>query len=397
MDRPEFGLLALQDYTNVKSRSAAARRALEHFRGISTSAPPSRDLSRGHNVPRLQELNKVQGGFKRNKDLRLKRVVDTMGEAAAGASIELIPVERLAKRIAAGESAAEVLNGTFLLSSGLIVIMKRLGYRHPHECLQVFRWAETSPIPMKEVHYDTMITLMGRSAVPVQKVLDILHLMQQSGRRPSSYTYNSVLIACEKRGKWREAVEVLSQMRQAGLRADSVTYNAVIKACAKGALKQGREVGRLLESSGRVENEDIERARVKAGAARKQAEQLLKRMRKSGLTPSAATLSSLILAYVRAGQFKNAMDVFKDMRRADLAPSCEVYESLLRASQTGDRAVAWVGKIVGKIRRSNKAPNDSISYSLLVRALVDRGVLMERDVSMLPLLKEQDEVSSRQL
>ncbi|KAK3256153.1 hypothetical protein CYMTET_34698, partial [Cymbomonas tetramitiformis] len=341
-------------------------------------------------------VSRGTGGLKREA-IRLKRTVDTLCEDVEHASIELVPVERLAKRIAAGESAAHVLTGTFLLSSGLVVLMKRLGARHPHECLQVFRWAETSPIPMKEVHYDTMITMMGRSPLPVRNVLDILQLMQRSGRRPSSYTYNSVLIACEKRGKWREAVEVLSEMRQAGLRADRVTYNAVIKACAKGALKQAREVGRLLESSGSVEDEDIERARVKAGAARKQAEELLKRMRKSGLTPSAATLSSLIQAYIRAGYFKNAMDVFKDMRRADLAPSCEVYESLLRASQTGDRAVAWVGKIVEKIRRSDKVPNESISYSLLVRALVDRGVLMERDVSASPLLIEQGEVSSRPL
>ena len=53
------------------------------------------------------------------------------------------------------------------------------------------------------------------------------------GVRADVITYNTLISAAGRAGKWPRAVQLLEHMRSAGLRADAVTYNALITAARR--------------------------------------------------------------------------------------------------------------------------------------------------------------------
>lgn len=47
-------------------------------------------------------------------------------------------------------------------------------------------------------------------------------------------TYSSLISACEKAGRWEDALRLFDEMQRDGCTPNTVTYNSLITACGQG-------------------------------------------------------------------------------------------------------------------------------------------------------------------
>ena len=68
--------------------------------------------------------------------------------------------------------------------------------------------------------------------------MDVFEFMQTAGKEPNLISYNSLITACAKGVKTKEALDAFKSMQAAGEEPDIITYSSLIKACAKGVKTQ---------------------------------------------------------------------------------------------------------------------------------------------------------------
>jgi pentatricopeptide repeat protein len=111
-------------------------------------------------------------------------------------------------------------------------------------------------------------------------------------------TYNAAISACEKEGKWQQALALLDQMRDQGVTADVITYNAAISACEKGGeisesaslLTRGMEEGLFVEAFSMKKGLDmLDLHRFRLDTAKALIRYFLDRKRRSIVAASSAT------------------------------------------------------------------------------------------------------------
>ena len=56
-------------------------------------------------------------------------------------------------------------------------------------------------------------------------------MVSRHGLRPNQVVCNCVLLACQRSGRWREAVEQLARMNRMRVQADVRSYASVMVAC----------------------------------------------------------------------------------------------------------------------------------------------------------------------
>ena len=64
--------------------------------------------------------------------------------------------------------------------------------------------------------------------------LSLLDEMRVAAVAPNVISYSAAISACEKGGRWEQAVSLLDEMREAGVLPNVVSFNAAISACEKG-------------------------------------------------------------------------------------------------------------------------------------------------------------------
>ena len=57
--------------------------------------------------------------------------------------------------------------------------------------------------------------------------------MKNSGIEPDVISYSAAISACEKGGRWEQALEVFDEMRSRGVEPNVITYTSAMSACVK--------------------------------------------------------------------------------------------------------------------------------------------------------------------
>ena len=58
----------------------------------------------------------------------------------------------------------------------------------------------------------------------------------------SVITYSSLISACEKAGRWEDALRLFDEMQRDGCTPNTVTYNSLITACGQGEFQWQEQV-----------------------------------------------------------------------------------------------------------------------------------------------------------
>jgi pentatricopeptide repeat protein len=139
-----------------------------------------------------------------------------------------------------------------------------------------------------------------------QQLVVVVNEMKRSGLDPSAEMYTSLIVACEKLGRYDEAIGLFKEMKEARLEPSTTTFTVLISICSK-----------------REQN-------THAAA-------LFHEMKEAGLTPSLHTYNALMCANANALQVRDAMDAFRDIRSSGLRPDVVAYNSIMMAcTKSGD-------------------------------------------------------------
>jgi pentatricopeptide repeat domain-containing protein 1 len=63
--------------------------------------------------------------------------------------------------------------------------------------------------------------------------LQVIDHMNSNNTKPVTRTYNTLMIACNTSGQWREALNVYAEMIRLGHSPNTTTFNALISAHSK--------------------------------------------------------------------------------------------------------------------------------------------------------------------
>jgi pentatricopeptide repeat protein len=117
----------------------------------------------------------------------------------------------------------------------------------------------------------------------LDKALGVLQTMQKIGVLANEYTYTCMIAALVKKNKFLQAMKLLEYMESRGTMPTSVTYNAFLSSLAHvGRLRQASEDNGN-DSNNKTNPRVVERALA-----------LLRRMVKSGVSPTVTTVSILL-------------------------------------------------------------------------------------------------------
>lgn len=176
--------------------------------------------------------------------------------------------------------------------------------------------------------------------------------------KPNVVSYNSVIAACIKAGRWEEALKYSDLcLRAPGVRADTYTYTHSIRACAKlGRLDRALSLWQVAKdrklpldahaytsiihacsikqqqtTSSSQKNNYPNNATVVIGWTK--ALELLQEMENRNIQPTEVTYSAVIHACGNAGQWEKALSLFDQMklRQHVLVPSRITYNGVLTA------------------------------------------------------------------
>mmetsp|Transcript_2332 Transcript_2332/g.4718 ORF Transcript_2332/g.4718 Transcript_2332/m.4718 type:complete len:409 (-) Transcript_2332:113-1339(-) len=115
------------------------------------------------------------------------------------------------------------------------------------------------------------------------KVAELFQRMQRvEGVEPTVVTFNAVMSATVKSGRWQEAAPLLEEMAARGIVPNTVTYNIIIAACERGGQWE-------------------------------KAVQVFERMKESGLEPDTISYVGLMGASLRGGQLHKFWETFVAM------------------------------------------------------------------------------------
>lgn len=153
----------------------------------------------------------------------------------------------------------------------------------------------------------------------------------------------ALMIAYERVGKWREAVQVIDRAKALGLEPNTVMYNIALSALGKaGQVDLAREMFGECTHPDAVTYETMIAAFGMAGRP-DCAEEMLESMRKAGFVPQDYAYCGLIAAYGLTGNWKMAFDVKERAKRDGVPPSVHLYNALMAACERArmyDKAVA---------------------------------------------------------
>lgn len=153
---------------------------------------------------------------------------------------------------------------------------------------------EISPLDLSEI-----VRILGKAKM-VNKALKIFYQVKIRKCRPSSGTYNSLIMMLMQEGHYDKVHEIYKEMCSEGnCFPDTVTYSVLIMAFGK----LGRDDSAI---------------------------RLFDEMRENGLHPSAKIYTTLLAIYFKMGKVENALDLVKEMKEKDCAPTVYTYTELIK-------------------------------------------------------------------
>lgn len=201
--------------------------------------------------------------------------------------------------------------------------------------------AEKAQLQFSVTTYNTLLDTCARSG-DMRRLPGLLEEMAQLRIEPNLITYSTIVKGHCQENRLDKAFELVEDMKRAkGLHPDEITYNTLLDGCARhGMFDRGME--------------------------------LLQEMQDAGVPPSNFTLSVLVKLAKRSHMVDRAFEVCDDIsKRYRLRLNVHVFNNLIHActmQQDTDRAFGVLRRML-----KERVHPDGRTYSLLVRAAIDRG------------------------
>ncbi|KHN28549.1 Pentatricopeptide repeat-containing protein [Glycine soja] len=202
-----------------------------------------------------------------------------------------------------------------------------------------------------------LIKLLGEQALADEALLTF-HRMKQFRCRPDTHSYNTLIHALCRVGKFTKARSLLQQMELPGFRCppDTFTYTILISSyCRHGILTGCRKARR--------------RRIYEAG-------RLFRLMLFRKLVPDVVTYNALIDGCCKTLRVERALELFDDMKRRGLVPNRVTYGCFIRYYCVVNEIDKGVEMLREMQRLGHGVPGSS-SYTPIIHALCEAGRVVE--------------------
>jgi pentatricopeptide repeat domain-containing protein 1 len=204
------------------------------------------------------------------------------------------------------------------------------------------------------ITYNTVISALGKAG-RYDDVVRLHREMQKAGVPDDVFTLTGILTACERsEGKWRRAAEVFENFSQRGVSPNTVAYNQFISTMGASG-KWDLAMSAFEEMKAKVKEARDEQARDAAASRQRSSsnDKNINNNRNNNSNssipkPDVITFGALISALERGGQWRLALGVFDEMQASGVKPSVQVYTSVLNACERGgqwDRAAGLFAQL----------------------------------------------------
>ncbi|CAN8269261.1 unnamed protein product [Cochlearia groenlandica] len=219
-----------------------------------------------------------------------------------------------------------------------------------------------------------LVKALGRAKM-VSKALSVFYQAKGCKCKPTSGTYNSVILMLMQEGKHEKVHEVYTEMCNEGdCFPDTVTYSAVISSYDK--LGRDDSAIRLFDEMRQNGLEPTEKIYTtvlgiyfKLGKVTK-ALDLFDEMRREGCSPTVYTYTELIKGLGKAGKVEEACDMYKNMLRDGLIPDVVFVNNLMNTLGKAGRVEELIS-IFNEMGKSWRCTPTVVSYNTVIKSLFE--------------------------
>ena len=254
--------------------------------------------------------------------------------------------------------------------------------------LEIFHWFKSKKCyKLNVIHYNIMLRILGREG-RWDWVKFLWCEMQREGISPSNPTYGTLIDVFSKGGKEKEALVWLGDMHKRGLEPDEVTMGIVMQFYKKaGQFSEAQQFFKVWSSStsdsclsqghlsAQTYNALID-IHGKAGEV-KEAKNLFEKMLQQGITPNTVTFNTLIHASGNQGKLEEVSALLKKMEDIKCLPDSRTYNILISVYIKSDDIDA-ASSCFSKMKASGLVP-DTVSYRTLLYAFSIRHMVKEAE------------------
>ncbi|KAL5542091.1 hypothetical protein UlMin_009801 [Ulmus minor] len=221
--------------------------------------------------------------------------------------------------------------------------------------LEIFDWFKRKDCyELNVIHYNIMLRILGK-ARKWSYIEGLWDEMNVKGIAPINSTYGTLIDAYSKGGLKEEALVWLERMNQQGMEPDEVTMGIVVQLYKKaGEFRKAEEFFKrwsLGECSGKVRHSVNGAIRAESGLH-------------YSICLSSHTYNTLIDTYGKAGQLKEASEVFAKMLREGIAPTTVTFNTMIHICGNNGR-LEEVVSLMEKMEEL-RCPPDTRTYNILI-------------------------------
>eukprot|EP01018_Ginkgo_biloba_P033786 Gb_00138 [translate_table: standard] len=177
--------------------------------------------------------------------------------------------------------------------------------------------------------------------------------IEEEGCEPIIITYNIMLDVYRKMGNcWNKVLSLFAQMKNRGINPDEYTYNTPISACRRGSMHE-------------------------------EAVEFFKKMKAAGCTPDRVTYNSPLDVYGNSRRHDDALNILQGMEKNGCPPSIVTYNELIAAysrdglyNQTVALKDTMAMKVLMKIQKEGCSPN-ICTFNALINMYGKKGKIEE--------------------
>ena len=240
-----------------------------------------------------------------------------------------------------------------------------------------------------DVRIYSMLLSAYAKAGKLNASLKVLKLMRQEGVKPNGHVYAGLMEACVVARQPGVAQDLFDQMTAQAIRPDAVTYTLLVRAIlTKPSKGQPAALGPS-ENPARAAPLDLEERKLRLDAAAgggggganaatsasalsmqpRRAYDLLKRMRREGMRPTAVTYQAFLSGCAAFGAYELAITALGEMLAENITPTRAVFESIVALVDAHEAASTPESRPAEQKDGANSAPRPPPSKAIAAKQL----------------------------
>ncbi|CAA6658968.1 unnamed protein product [Spirodela intermedia] len=260
--------------------------------------------------------------------------------------------------------------------------------------LEIFEWFKRKKCyKLNVIHYNIMLRILGRER-KWDLVKSLWCEMQADGTAPSNPTYGTLIDVFSKGGMEKGALLWLADMYKRGMEPDEVTMGIVMQTHKKaGQFREAQQFFKIWSSStsdsssmqGNLSSHTYNALidiHGKAGQL-KEASDLFAEMLKQGIVPNTVTFNTMIHICGNHGQLEEVAALLGKMEEIRCFPDSRTYNILISIYVKSDDIDAAAGSF-SKMKASGLLP-DAVSYRTLLYAFSIRQMIKEAETLVMEM------------